>query len=317
HQAHFKRDIKRYLKHALEEIQGIADGAGLPFEDVFLLQMFEEVYEQAASKIGMNTVNAIAGYGCTTVNGNVHGKRFNGQNKDYTLNFNGKPCIFRYTWPGKQLLMYGFVGQVGGIGVNSNGLSLFVTTLPQGKKRDDDGLGATFVCRLLLEQDTVDEAIALLRQIPHFSTLSLSIADWQRQVLIERSADEMVILETSEEHPYLIHTNYIQALQHRKDLPPYFVHGEPVRGMIPQNIERYEYTTHFFKEQKNTLEIHDLLHMFCCAPVNMKNQVFQTLQSGLVLYEERSLTYYVAQGNEPQRGWNSYTFHKDENKNCK
>ena len=89
--------------------------------------MFEEVYEAAPSRFGLKPINAPrqGGTSFTVASGK---KRFSGQNMEYSGNLQGKQLVIRYQYSNRQLLTYGFVGQIGGVGVNSNGLSVFVTT---------------------------------------------------------------------------------------------------------------------------------------------------------------------------------------------
>jgi hypothetical protein len=227
---------------------------------------------------------------------------------DYSPNLDGKQAVFRYKRPDKQMLMYGFVGQVGGIGANSNGLSLFVTTLPQGNKREEDGLGSTFLLRLLLEGDSVDEAVKALGDMPRFGALSYALSDFDRSVIVEASADEIVVMELTADRPYLAHTNHVLGIKTRNDLPPFFENGEPVWGTPMQSPERLKYAEEFLESHREGLVAEDFLELFTNPPVNITVEAFMTLQSGLAVYEGDTLTLYVSAGTDPNRGWNKYTF---------
>jgi isopenicillin-N N-acyltransferase-like protein len=307
-EADFKRDLERWAPHLVAELEGIARSAGVSFDDVLLLQMFEEVYEAAPHKVGIDLGEVMLGHGCTAFNCRLAGKAFNGQNMDYTPNLDGQQLLTRYRLADKQLLSYAFTGQVGGIGANSKGLSLFVTTLPQGTKRDSDGLGSAFLLRLLLEQDSVDAALEKLAGLPRFGTLSYSIADFERSVIVEASADELVIRETSDETPYLVHTNYILDLEQRSDMPGIFEDGEPVPNVLPWNLERMRGASDFFDQHGAALQLEDFLRLFTNEPVNLTHPAFMTLQSALAVYEEESLKLYASAGTDRARGWNEYTF---------
>jgi predicted choloylglycine hydrolase len=307
-QANFRNDIEKYAPHVMDEMQGLADGAGVPFEDILLHQMFEEVYEAAPLKVGVDLGEAFLGHGCTSFACVSNGRRFNGQNMDYSPNLDGKQAVFRYNMPDRQVLMYGFIGQVGGIGANSNGLSLFVTTLPQGNKREEDGLGSTFLLRLLLEQGSVEKAVKALRDVPRFGALSYALSDFDKSLIVEASADEMVVMEPTQDKPYLAHTNHLLEIKTRNDLPPFFENGEPVWGTPMQSPERLKYAEEFLGSHRQGLVAEDFLELFTNPPVNLTVEAFMTLQSGLAVYEGDTLTLYVSAGTDPNRGWNEYTF---------
>jgi predicted choloylglycine hydrolase len=307
-QANFRNEVEKYTPHVMDEMQGLADGAGVPFEDMLLHQMFEEVYEAAPLKVGLDLAEAFLGHGCTSFACVSNGRRFNGQNMDYSPNLDGKQAVFRYKTPDKQMLMYGFIGQVGGIGANSKGLSLFVTTLPQGNKREADGLGSTFLLRLLLEQDSVDAAVKALDDLPRFGTLSYALSDFDTSVIVEASADEMAVMEPTADKPYLAHTNHLLEIKTRNDLPPFFEDGEAVWGTPMQSPERLKVAEEFLESHREGLVAEDFLDLFTSPPVNITVEAFMTLQSSLAVYEGDSLTLYVSAGTDPSRGWNKYTF---------
>ena len=306
HRADFRSDIEKYVPNVLEEMEGLAEGAGVLFDDILLNHMFVEVYEAAPLRLGIDRSERFVGHGCTSFVCRSNGRRFNGQNMDYTPNLDGKQAMLRYKYPGKHLFVYGFIGQVGGIGINSRGVSVFVTTLPQGKKRESDGLGVIPTLRLLLEQDSVDGAIATLHRIPRFAALSYAIADFDRQVMIEASADEIVVQEATDEQPSLVHTNYILELKTRNDIPGMYEGGEPVKGDVRKNIERFQFASELLEEHRHDLGADALLELFTSEPVNMTQRDLMTLLSAVAIYDGGSVTLYASAGTDRNRGWNRY-----------
>ena len=303
----FKKDIEQYAPHIIDEIKGISDSCKEPFGDVFLLNMYEEAYLAAPKQLGIS-MEALIGHGCTSFSCQTDGTRFNGQTMDWTPNLDGEQVMFRYQLPDKEVLMLGFYGQIGGIGVNSRGLSVFVNTLPQGKTRENDGIGSQFVLRLLLECNSVSEAIDLLENIPRYYAMNYSLADFKTQVNVEASATELELLETSNDHPYLVHANFSLKFKDKNDIPNIYEDGEPVPGSSFLNVERYEASVNFFEERKETLKAEDFIELFSTSPVNMTNPAFMTLQSALAVYEDNTVKLYASAGNNSGRSWNEYSF---------
>ena len=305
--ATFKQDIEKHLPNAIKELRGIADGAGVSFDELLLSNMFEEVYEAAPSRIGHKPRNS-PGQGCTSFTVKAGQKRFSGQNMDYSGNLQGKQLVIRYKYPNHQLLMYGFVGQVGGIGVNSNGLSVFVNTLPQGKKRDQDGIGSTFVLRMLLEQDSVDSAIAKLSAAPRFAGTNYILTDFAKGVIIESDAAEAIPREQTNEKPFVVGTNHVLHLKYRHDIPGLYENGEALRSSISLTVERMEYADNLIRNAGKDLNTKSLKGLLTVTPVNFYHPAFMTLQSGIVEYDVDKVYFYVSGGHDPLREWNRYTF---------
>ena len=175
-QAKFKTDLGKYVPDQLEEAKGIAKGAGVTVNDILMLSMYEEVYEAGPHKIGIKSEpKKSLGHGCTSYTIHANGKRFAGQNMDYSGNLHKKQLVTKCDYGDLKILRYDFVGSACGFGLNNYGLAIWATTLPQGQKRDDDGLGSGSIARALLGCKSVDEAIAKLRSVPRFGTLSYNI----------------------------------------------------------------------------------------------------------------------------------------------
>ena len=306
-EAKFKQDIEKQIPNVIEELKGIADGAGVSFDDVLLTNMFEEVYEAAPSRFGLKPINAPrqGGTSFTVASGK---KRFSGQNMEYSGNLQGKQLVIRYQYSNRQLLTYGFVGQIGGVGVNSNGLSVFVTTLPQGKKREQDGLGSTFVRRMLLEQNSVDSAIAKLAATPRFAGTNYILTDFTKGVIIESDAADAILREQTNEKPFVVGTNHVLHLNHRHDIPGLYENGEALRSSISLTIERMAYAENLITSAGTDLNTKSLKGLLTVTPVNIYHPAFMTLESGIVEYDVDKVYFYVSGGYDPLRKWNEYTF---------
>lgn len=307
--ANFKSSINEHIPDVMKELKGIADGAGVPFDDLLLSNMFEEVYEAAPLHIGQKPIGPRV-QGCTSFTVKSGHKRFSGQNMDYSGNLQDKQLVIRYNYPNRQLLMYGFVGQVSGVGVNSNGLSTFVNTLPQGKKRDNDGLGSAFVLRMLLEQDSVDNAIAKLKATPRFAGTNYVLTDHGKGVIIESDANEVILRKQTATTPYVVGTNHVLHLKHRHNVPGFYEDGEAVRCSISMTIERMEYAENYIRNAGTELNAKSLKELLTVTPVNFFHPIFMTLQSGVVAYDDNKIYFYVSRGYDPMRKWNKYTFNQ-------
>ena len=304
-QARFRKEIEGHAPALLEELGGIADAAGIALEDMILLNMFEEVYEAAPMRLGLAARQPKA-TACTAFTARSKGRRFAGQNMDYSSNLQEKQLVVRYRYPDRQLLLYCFVGQVGGLGVNSKGLSVFINTLPQGRKRADDGLGSNSILRLLLEQDSVADALDLLRKVPRFGGANYTLTDLSTGMVVEADADEVIPRLQTDEDWAVVGTNHALCLKHRHDMPGAYEDGEPVPYSVSLTLERMGYAQSRLDEAEDSLTVDGIKGILTSTPVNIYNTEFMTLQSAIVEYGTDRLAFHASAGYDPLRGWNEY-----------
>jgi isopenicillin-N N-acyltransferase-like protein len=309
--AKFKTDLGKFVPNQLEEAKGIAKGAGVTVNDILMLSMYEEVYEAGPHKIGIKPEpKKTIGHGCTSYTVLAGGKRFAGQNMDYSGNLHEKQLVTKCDYGDLKILRYDFVGSACGFGMNNHGLTIWATTLPQGKKRDDDGLGSGAIARALLECKSVDEAIAKLRSVPRFGTLSYNITDSKKGVIVEASSDEVSVREMTKKEPFLVETNHILNLKKRNDMPGLYKDGEPILGSISLTIVRKIVMENKILAKLDAMSVDGLQQMLTETPNNIYHPAFMTLLSSVVEYDGDSVTLHVSAGPEIKRGWNSYSFNK-------
>jgi hypothetical protein len=211
---------------------------------------------------------------------------------------------------GKELI-YGFIGQVTGPGMNSRGVSCTVNTLPQGRKREDNGLGSAFVVRAILETGSVDEALVRLRELPRFSGGIHSIADTGKTVIVEATPTEVAQVPPIGTR-FNIHTNHALAIQDRIQIPGCFdEHGEPVVGPAGSpwmTKERQAAAEAFLSAHNGMVSVDDLKQLFTTAPINSTDPGSMTLQSVIFFHDPDDLVMYASAGCDPKRGWIEYRF---------
>jgi predicted choloylglycine hydrolase len=306
----FLRDIKKHLPHVYAEMEGIAEGAGVPVTDILLLNMYEEVYEGAPQELNIKPLDPTPQGKCTTLNcaGRKGLPNLNAQNLDYTPNLDGVQLVIHYTYPdGHKILLYTFAGQVGGIGVNSQGLSMTCNTLPEGSKRKNDGLGGTYITRGLLEQESVAAAVKWLEKMPQFGTYNYSLVDAAEAAMVEYSPKKgLVRLETPKDKQYLAHTNHLHKLEDRNEIPGY-PKGKPEGEVSGKTVARQVKADELMAGKGPAATVDDLQVVLTTEPVNNSGE-WVTLQSIIVVHDRDDLRMYASAGNNPKRGWNVYKF---------
>lgn len=306
----FLRDIKEQLPHVYAEMEGIAEGAGVPVTDILLINMYEEVYEGAPQELHIKPLPPLPQGKCTTLNcsGRKGLPNLNAQNLDYTPNLDGVQLVIHYTYPnGLKILLYTFAGQVGGIGANSKGLSMVCNTLPEGSKRKNDGLGGNYITRGLLEQDSVAAAVKWLKKMPQFSTYNYSLVDASEATMVEYSPKKgLERLETPTDKQFRAHTNHLHKLDDRNEIPGY-PKGKPEGEVSGKTIERQAAVDKLMAGKGPTATVEDLKAVLITPPVNNSGE-WITLQSVIFIHDRSDLRMHASAGNDSRRGWNVYTF---------
>ncbi|MEV0780329.1 C45 family peptidase [Streptomyces sp. NPDC050428] len=163
--------VEAYDPDLVEEMRGIADGAGVSLLDVLALNARGEViYDRSFASMSENGApltdeedpadgcTSFAAYGAASGDGHVYA----GQNWDWRAGVGDTVVMLRIVQPPKPtLIMQVEAGQVGRQGANSAGIALNANGLG-GRFDDTVGLLQTVVRRAVLDQPTITDALDVL-----------------------------------------------------------------------------------------------------------------------------------------------------------
>jgi isopenicillin-N N-acyltransferase-like protein len=149
------KPIEEYLPGATEEIRGIAEGAGVEFEDALALN--------ARGELSTHNPFSEADEGCSSFailpEASGDGHTYCGQNWDWRCEITGTVVLLRIVQPGKPtIVMQTEAGQIGRHGVNSAGIALNANGLGT---RWGKGIGVPqpVIRRKILESDSMQSAL--------------------------------------------------------------------------------------------------------------------------------------------------------------
>jgi hypothetical protein len=182
-----------------EEIQGIAEGAGLGFDEIILINLHEELYHRTElPKKGHCTAVAVA----PPASGD--GRTYVGQTWDWMRSVAGKSRIIEWRRDdGASVLAYGFPGMPMGAGVNSEGIALSWTSAALGDKGQSPrvGLPSYVLIAHLLAQKDLDGVVREAKKDRHAGWFTFVMADGKgglvniegspRGVVVERAKDRL------------------------------------------------------------------------------------------------------------------------------
>lgn len=193
----------------VEEVRGLADGAGISFEEAVLCQARAE-----AAHVGQAGCTVFALTGSATADN----QPLAGQNQDLEPEYADVAILLRVKpSDGRpRALMVTFAGQLGYMGMNQYGLAHFNASLYDYQWRF--GLPRQPLKRVMLEKRTVEECVELLAKQRVGSAANLVLCDGQGHIADVELRPEGIALFQDEHPDYRLHTNHY--------LTPVFAHFE-------------------------------------------------------------------------------------------
>lgn len=191
--------IRKLSPLYVDEVMGLAEGAGITLSDALLCQARAEA---ARRWDGGCTAFAI------TRDGTADGNPLAGQNQDLESEYADVAIILKLR-PNDgrpRAVMFTFAGQLGYAGINQHGVSNFVNALYNF--RWQPGLPSYPVRRALLEQRSVGACVRLLERHRTCSALNLVLADAAGAIADVEVRPEGIAAFEDEDANRRLHTNH-------------------------------------------------------------------------------------------------------------
>lgn len=192
----FQQTIK-YFPQYIEELRGIADGANVSLEELFLANNREVVdFDSESIDPGHCTIVGIPkdkGY-------------LVGHNEDWSMNALHQLYVADLTIDGVKIFGLNYAHHIIGDSVAVNGYGLVQAVNELSHEDEQLGIPKNFVARAMLDCKTLEEAQQLMQRIPRASGFNHVLVQGNRLWNIESSAKEFVI-EKIEGQKY-VHTNH-------------------------------------------------------------------------------------------------------------
>ncbi|MBP2665938.1 MAG: hypothetical protein H6Q76_918 [Firmicutes bacterium] len=218
--------LKRYSPDLLDEMEGIAEGAGQTFDDILFLNSFLEMEDLRAPSVGGRILDGNL-WGCTTFNvlpaASGDGNSYIGQTFDMELYYTKFNCMFRiHSDDGPTALVYSLAGILGLNGMNSAGIGMVINKLVATDARE--GVIYPFIIRKSLAQTRIGDAFGATVFAERASGMNYQLASTDGVAFcIETSATWYDLLPFEDA---IAHTNhYLSPLMRRYETPKWLSHG--------------------------------------------------------------------------------------------
>jgi hypothetical protein len=197
----FKTAIRRQTPDLMAELEATAEGAGVPADDVYALQLLDEEWAYR-----VRTSAARSPVKCSSL-AIVGQPTWVAQNMDlggYTDGFQALLGVDDGEAPAA--LIFTTAGMLGLMGVNAAGIGVCVNALPQLPSAPE-GLPVAFVLRRLLQARSAEEACRLVQTLPHATNQHYVIAGPGQARSFEASAAGVAEYRPPDPSR-LLHTNH-------------------------------------------------------------------------------------------------------------
>ncbi|MGD9495293.1 MAG: C45 family autoproteolytic acyltransferase/hydrolase [Armatimonadota bacterium] len=205
--------VRREAPELVEEVEGIAEGAGLPFEEVFRLSCSQEMnsWQGCMRRQAMGTVPS----GCTSIAVAHAEGSLVAWNMDWWVAWQPYLVLLHgHPDDGPSFLSFAIAGSVGRPGLSEH-VSVAANFLPYRADPSVEAGSATwagpgvpysFISRMLLAQRSTADALKLLRRVRRMACLNYTLGDSGGQIACaETMPADMAVLKPKE--GFLVHAN--------------------------------------------------------------------------------------------------------------
>lgn len=304
-QTQYVTAIKKWTPNLLDEIKGIAGGAGLDTETMYVFQLMDEYFVNGA---------AIVGEHCSSLGWPKQGNSptIIAQNMDLEGFRNSFQVLLHIKYPGSSLeaVVLSHAGLIGWNGMNNKGIGVCCNTLSQ-LAYCRDGLPVNFIVRGVLQQETEADAVKFVQQIKHASGQNYIIGGPVGVSCLECSAGKVNSFKPDEKRGMVWHTNHPLvnddlSAKHKEKKKPEKPDNSAVRLRALETRLGKESLALGLDLAKATLTSRDSAEFPVCRPLKAKKDNFTFACTIMVLSEKPE--FHVAPGPPDVTAFTKFTF---------
>jgi isopenicillin-N N-acyltransferase like protein len=261
--------IRRWTPDLLDELEGIARGAGQPWEWIYAYNLLDEEWTWASDQ------KADSGPGCTVAGfAPGDGTPLLAQTMDIPNVHDGTQAVLRIEPDdGPAALVFTHAGMIALTGCNADGLALVVNNLDM-LPASRAGLPVAFVVRGILERRTLADGVSFVREVAHATGQHYGLAGPEGLASVEGWATGVSV--RMEPGTRLLHTNHpLYTAETVGDVEP--------RYQRSRTRERLAYLERDAGEWRDVAGVQALLSD-CTVPVSLGPER-RSMTFGAVMYE--------------------------------
>ena len=262
----FEPAIERWTPGLLDEVRGIADGAGIDFPTMYAFQLVDETWVMG-DDLGLSK--------CTTIAARRRGDSpaLVAQTLDIPGYYHGFQTVLRIEGSANEpgALIFTIPGVVAANGLNDRSIAVCVNAVTQ-LAYSAKGLPVAFAIRGILRQKTYEDAVRFLKEIQPAAPQNYVIGGSKEAASFERSASRMVEFIPFEGAEFTYHTNHPVI---NDDLDPKFIEELKKRGITLEAYKarcpRFRFLGETFKNNAAALDVAVLKRVFADRASGINN----------------------------------------------
>ena len=212
----------------LEEIRGIAEGAGLGQDDILALNVRTEVMFAAVARRAVRECTAFATLPGATADGHL----LVGQNWDWKPHMTGTVIVLEAEQDeGPAFVTVVEAGLLAKTGMNAAGIGLATNALISDRDRGEPGLPYHIILRAILDAPNLPGALDAVTHHPRASAANYLVASREGMAVDIEAApgDHSQVWLTWPEDDVLVHTNHFVCETGLKDVMRWYSPDSPFR----------------------------------------------------------------------------------------
>ncbi len=262
----FQPAIERWTPGLLEEVRGIANGAGVDFETMYAFQLVDESWVMGPD-LGFSK--------CTTIAANKRGEEpaFVSQTLDIPPFYHGFQTVLRIKGNDKEpdALVFTFPGFIAANGLNDRSVAVCVNAVTQ-MAYSAKGLPVAFVIRGILRQKSYENAVRFLEEIEPAAPQNYMIGGDDKASSFERSAGKVVEFVPFAGAEFTYHTNHPLI---NDDFNPKFTEALKTRGISLEEYQarctRFKFLGQTFRDNTAKIDLEVLKQVYSYRDSGINN----------------------------------------------
>ncbi len=253
----FKPAMDRWTPGLLDEVRGIADGAGIDFDTIYAYQLIDEIWAMGPD-LGFSKCTTIA---AAKRNGNP---AYVAQTLDLPTFYHGFQTVLRIRDDRDDLetLVFTIPGVVAANGLNSRSVGVCVNAVTQ-LAYSPKGLPVDFVIRGILRQRSYEQAVKFLQDVQPAAPQTYVLGGPVETAVFERSADKMSRFIPFADAEFSYHTNHPLI---NDDFNPWFPEMLKRKNMTLESYQalcpRFNFLGQLLRDNSVTIDLDVLQGIF-------------------------------------------------------
>jgi len=308
--------IRRWTPDLLEEVEGIAEGAGVDFGTILARQLSdEEPWFRLEKKLPVLLARSEK---CSALGTGLRDGHppIVAQNMDTPAYYDGYQILVHVKDPASSLEAFVFTiaGKISLAGLNNRAIGICCNSLLQ-LNYAQDGLPEDFIVRGVLARPTLDDALAFMRRVKHASGQNYILGGPERVLDLECSANKISEFTPSPGADRVYHTNHPlvnddQAIwQRRLELAP----PDVVQATLARSTTQARFNTleELLGDPAETLTVERIKAVLSSheGPVCVDRGGSRITLGSLIMELSPSPALHLSPGPPCTTPFSTYTFH--------